>query len=168
MILSDLAPVATRWDVLKTAENLPWAQGVAGSNPVAPTKSLRNLHNTHEERESDRGQNHGNRKGFSVQCHGERSALLTGPGPWSSICTECSTSGRMRGYTCSQVSSRRRATSTRPSTAPSCKAWDRAVSSREPGVRETGTHVLKTGAFRINEQRGLLNTSSSASTSMFR
>ena len=28
-----------------------WAQGVAGSNPVAPTTFLKNLHNTHEERE---------------------------------------------------------------------------------------------------------------------
>ena len=33
------------------ASHLPWAQGVAGSNPVAPTTSSRNLHNTKRERE---------------------------------------------------------------------------------------------------------------------
>src|SRR5438132_13211841 len=31
--------------------HLPWAQGVAGSNPVAPTTSLENLHNTQNDRE---------------------------------------------------------------------------------------------------------------------
>src|SRR5262245_37097394 len=30
---------------------LPWAQGVAGSNPVAPTTSLENLHNTQNDGE---------------------------------------------------------------------------------------------------------------------
>src|SRR5262245_63522703 len=31
--------------------HLPWAQGVAGSNPVAPTTSLENLPNTNNDRE---------------------------------------------------------------------------------------------------------------------
>src|SRR5216110_83070 len=31
--------------------HLPWAQGVAGSNPVAPTTSLKNLHNVQKVRE---------------------------------------------------------------------------------------------------------------------
>ena len=31
--------------------HLPWAQGVAGSNPAAPTTSLENLHNTNSDRE---------------------------------------------------------------------------------------------------------------------
>jgi hypothetical protein len=35
----------------KALSGLPWAQGVAGSNPVAPTTSLKNLHNTKKVRE---------------------------------------------------------------------------------------------------------------------
>ena len=31
--------------------SLPWAQGVAGSNPVAPTTSIENLHKVQNERE---------------------------------------------------------------------------------------------------------------------
>ena len=35
-----LTTADVRWRLLKSAEKLPWAQGVAGSNPVAPTTFL--------------------------------------------------------------------------------------------------------------------------------